>query len=244
MAYDRSSFRVRHLVIVAMVLLVVSCSQEEDPRLSFLIGAESAPAAGSGVSSERVSELRADIARHEAEIQDVTRRWGQVATFQKLLANELMSEGLFGPALDALERGLALQPDNAVLHYLAGVAAAQVATATISEAEQRRLFGVAEARYRDALERMPDYREALYGLSVLLGLEMDRASEALPFARRMADLETGDPTSTFLLANILVRAGEVDEAADLYAVLARTAPSADQRRQAAANRDALTGGSR
>jgi len=159
-----------------------------------------------------------------------------------MLARELIEAEMYGPALEALQAAMELQTDNAVLYYLAGVSAGRSARAGRVSGEAEERLELAERMYREALAIRPDYREALYGLTVLLAFERNRPEEALEFARQLARQETGDPSVRFLLANVLVRVGNVDEAREVYAELAQSAPSSEQRSRAAENVDALGGG--
>lgn len=131
-----------------------------------------------------------------------------------------------------------IQTDNANLYYLAGVATARAARAVVGD--EAAYYDRAERLYRTAIDIRPDYREALYGLTVLLTFELDRPEEALSYARRLVEVESREPSVQFLFANVLVRNGLDEEAADVYGELARSALTDEQRRQAAHNRDALT----
>lgn len=229
-------------LLVATVVVLSGCADDSDPTLDLLVATDPT-AYDSGLTPEsRIQELEAEITRYRSEVQEQTIRLGSIATYQKMLARELIEAEMYGPALEALSAAMELQSDNAVLYYLAGVAAARSARGEVIDGGVAERLSLAEELYRQALAIRPDYQEALYGLSVLLAFELDRPEEAEPFARRLARLETGDPAIAFLLANVLVRNGAADEAADIYADLARSAPAAEQRRQAAANRDALLGG--
>ncbi|MEX2443541.1 MAG: tetratricopeptide repeat protein [Alkalispirochaeta sp.] len=229
------------LVFAALVLLA-GCGANDEPTLDFLVETEAAQYDGVAVGQDRIEELRNDIKEYQDAVQEMTRRYGRIASFQKMLARELLQAQMYGPALDALESAMELQTENAVLYYLAGVAAGRAARADVISGESQGRLELSERMYREALDLRPDYREALYGLAVLLAFEMDQADEALEFARRLARLETGDPSVRFLLGNILVRVGNEDEARGVYAELAQSARSSELRQRAAENRDALGNG--
>ncbi len=236
---------VRHGVLIsatlAAVIFLAACAPEEEPALDFLVATEGATYDGVSVSEERVEQLRADIERYREEIRETTIRLGRVATFQRLLARELMEAEMYGPALEALEAAMAIQTDNANLYYLAGVATARSARARITAGDETAYYDRAERLYRAAIDIRPDYREALYGLTVLLTFELDRPEEALAYARRLVEVESREPSVRFLFANVLVRNGLDEEAAAVYGELARNALTDEQRHRAAQNRDALTG---
>lgn len=219
-------------------LWLSACSQPDDGVLDFLVATEPVEYDGVAVHPERVAQLRADIERYRAEVSQTLDRMMRVATFQKMLANELMQQELYGPALDALTSAIAIQTDNPVLYYLAAVAGARSAKAQPTPAAGAALLRQAERHYRIALEIRPEYQEALFGLAVLLAFELDRPEDALEYAQRLAQLETGDVAVRFLHANVLVRAGELERAVDVYDRIA-SQETGEQRRQAQDNRDRL-----
>ena len=232
-------------------LWLSACSQPDEGVLDFLVATEPVEYDGVAVHPERVAQLRADIERYRAEVSQTLDRMMRVATFQKMLANELMQQELYGPALDALTSAIAIQTDNPVLYYLAAVAGALLlslaamgilgarsAKAQPTPAAGAALLRQAERHYRIALEIRPEYQEALFGLAVLLAFELDRPEDALEYAQRLAQLETGDVAVRFLHANVLVRAGELERAVDVYDRIA-SQETGEQRRQAQDNRDRL-----
>lgn len=239
MSRVRGWFCIRGLLVLAVLPLIVACGAEGSPTLDLLVETESATYEGVAVGESRIEELRQDIEEYREEVQETTRRLGRIASFQKMLARELMEAEMYGPALEALEAAMELQTENAVLYYLAGVAAGRAARAELNGGEARNRLELAERMYGEALDLRPNYREALYGMAVLLAFELDRPEEALEYARHLAREETGDPSVRFLLGNVLVRVGNVDEAREVYAELAQSAPSSEQRQRAAENRDAL-----
>jgi len=231
----------RGMTLVGLAVLA-GCQAERNPTLEFLEETDGTSYDGVSVGEDRIEELRNDIEEYREIVQETTRQYGRIATFQKMLARELIEAEMYGPALEALQAAMELQTDNAVLYYLAGVSAGRSARAGRVSGEAEERLELAERMYREALAIRPDYREALYGLTVLLAFERNRPEEALEFARQLARQETGDPSVRFLLANVLVRVGNVDEAREVYAELAQSAPSSEQRSRAAENVDALGGG--
>ena len=219
-------------------LWLSTCSRPDEAVLDFLVATEPVEYDGVAVRAERVAELRADIARYQDAVSQTLDQMMRVATFQKMLANELMQQELYGPALDALASAIAIQTDNPVLYYLAAVAGARSAKAQPTPAAEAALLRQAERHYRIALEIRPEYQEALFGLAVLLAFELDLPEDALEYAQRLAQLETGDVAVRFLHANVLVRAGELDRAVDVYDRIA-SQTTGEQRRQAQDNRDRL-----
>lgn len=221
------------------ILFLGGCAEDETPEdVEFILETERS---GAPLASEeaRIAEIEAEIEGYREAVAEHVRAYNGLARYEKLLANELMAQELYGPALEALERAMEIQTDNPVLYYLAAVATAHRARAGVLGGDEAEWLLRSERLYREAIELDPSYHDALYGLTVLLAFELDRPSEALQTIRRLAEIETGDPKVRFLLANVLVRNGLTDEAITVYDDLARTAPSAELRARAEENRNTL-----
>jgi tetratricopeptide (TPR) repeat protein len=233
--------RIRTASGILLVLLVATpgCTGKDNGQLDFLVATEPREYEGVEIPSERIAELRADIRRYSKEVEETVSTMNRVASFQKMLANELMQQQMYEPALDALQQAMELQTSNAILYYLGGVAAGHSARAHVIDSRREEYLEKSAQLYREAVRIDPRYREALYGLAVVLAFELDRPDEALEYARRVAALDTQDPSVRFLLANVLVRTQRLSEATEIYEELARSAPSADQRRRAADNLEEL-----
>lgn len=226
-------------VAAGVSLLVAGCGNEPDAALEMLIATEGRTYEGQEVPDERIDELRREIRRYDSLVEETVDQMAHVATFQKLLADEYLRRQMYGPARDALQRALDLQPDNAILYYLAAVATARSADAAMNPGERDARLDDAQTLYDRALARDPNYKEALYGMAILVGIERDDPAAALSYVERLSALETGDVAVRFLYANLLVRVGATAQAASIYDDLASNAPSAEQRDRAATNRDAL-----
>jgi len=233
----------RFPAIVALVpvaiLLLGSCADDETPGdVEFILETERSETLPAS-EDERIAEIEAEIQGYREAVAEHVRAYNGLARYEKLLANELIAQELYGPALEALERAMVIQTDNPVLYYLAAVTTAHRARAGVLGGDETEWLLRSEELYREAIELDPSYHDALYGLTVLLAFELDQPVEALETIRRLSEIETGDPKVRFLLANVLVRNGMYDEALSVYDDLARTAPSAEQRTRAEQNREAL-----
>ncbi|MFP4152183.1 MAG: hypothetical protein ACLFSV_05015 [Alkalispirochaeta sp.] len=232
----------RFIVLASIVGGVAGCDRGSDSRVDFLTDTEPRPYDGTAVPEERIAELREEIRRYEDAVEEMVQNYGRIASYQKLLAHELIQAEMYGPALEALERAMDLQPENPVLFYFAGVASARTARGHILDGEETRYLDTAERLFSEALELRPDYKDALFGMAVLLAFDLNETERAVEYSRRLFELETGDPSVAFLHANVLVRNGRIEEAIAIYDDLAGSAPGADQRQRARENRDALLGG--
>ena len=239
---SRRRFHVHQILTISLLgVVVLGCGKEDDARLEFLKQTEGAAYEGVAVDDEKIAQLRQDIAEYEEEVAETVQNYRRIASFQKTLAHELIRSEMYGPALDALERAMELQSENAVLYYFAGVAAARSARGHMIDGEETDYYSQAERFFSEALALRPDYKDALFAMAVLLAFDLQQPEEALIHSRRLSKLETGDPGVRFLHANILVRNGMIEEAIAVYDDLAQTAPGADQRARARENRDALRG---
>lgn len=227
------------IAIVFVVSLLGGCSKKpaSEPELDFLIDTEPTAYDGVAVSPERIEELRGEIAENKERVQELVSAMSRTAVVQKLLAEEFLRQEMYEPALEALESAMFVQTENAVLYYWAAVASARSAKAHRENGEV--YLQNALSYYEDALAIRPDYKEALYGISVLLAFELDRPQDALPHITRLASLETAAIDVQFLHANILVRLDRYEEAIEIYDSLSRTAPSEVTKARAQDNRDRL-----
>lgn len=89
---------------VAIVLAVTAgCADRREPELDFLVATEQVEYEGVEVPSERIQQLRSDIRRYRNQVESVITDMNRVASFEKMLANELMQQNMYEPALEALQ---------------------------------------------------------------------------------------------------------------------------------------------
>jgi len=224
-------------ILIFFSLAGCSRTEGEDPEFDFLVQTEPTAYDGVEVPSARIEELRQEIADHEAEVTELVSAINRTAVLHKLLAQEFLRQQMYEPALDELESAMAIQAENAVLYYWAAVASARSAKAHYDEAG--RYLDRSLDYYERAIAIRPNYKEALYGISVLLAFELNRPVEALPYISRLASLETAAVDVKFLHANILVRVERYEDALEIYDELSQSAPSETTRMRAQENRDRL-----
>ncbi len=241
----------RTIYRAVIILLVVfsagglsACRRDVDRRLEDLVSMEDPAYTGRQIDDDRVVELRRDIERYERRIEEMVNAYEQVSVFQRMLASAFIEREMYGPALEALERAVFIAPENPILSYLAGVAAGRSARSALEPAESDRLTAASERYYRRAIELDPGYVDALYGLSVLYLFELDRPTDALPLLARILERSRDHVEARFLLARAYVMTGRVEEAAEVYDEIARTARDSTIRDQALRNRRELTEGVR
>lgn len=227
------------LLATALVLVIALAScRREDPRLESMINLEPNPP-----TEDRVQELRTLIERYEQQVADAIAALTGKADALKLLAQEYTRQELYGPALDALEEAIRIQPRNHVLHYLAGVSAGFLGKSQARPDLQADYYSRAERSYELAVEIEPDYIDARYGLAVLYVFEMGEPVKALPHLRHVLEISSGHVPSLFVLARAHVALGNIDEAITAYERIIEVAPDRESRQRAERNRELLLGGS-
>ncbi len=224
------------LTAMSLVLMLGSC-ERDDARLQSMRNLEPEPP-----SEDRVQELKRTIAEYEDLVAEAIEAAIREADALKLLGQEYMRQELYGPALDAYEEAIRIEPRNHVLHYLAAVAAGYVGKAQARPDVRAEYLRLAERSYLEAVEISPNYLDARYGLGVLYVFELGEPVKALPHLEHALDISENHAPALFVLARAHVALGNVDEAVDAYDRIIRTAPGDEMRRRAERNRQLLLGG--
>jgi cytochrome c-type biogenesis protein CcmH/NrfG len=105
------------------------------------------------------------------------------------------------------------------------VSAARAAKGIIADTGERaRLFARAETAYRRAIFLDPDYVNAMYGLAVLLALELDRPAEATPLLAGVLAREPENVDALFLLGRTAYVEGRFEDAMEAFDRILATRP--------------------
>jgi tetratricopeptide (TPR) repeat protein len=224
------------LIGIAILLLASGC-RRADPRLAGLSRMEEPS------GNVDIAELQAVIDEYGDIVQEKISAGVRQAQYLKLLAHEYIRQEMYGLALEALEEAIAIEPQNQVLHQLAGVSAAYVAKAQGRAADREEYYAISERHYLRAVELAPNYEEAHYGLAVLYLLELNEPLKALPYIDHVLELSSNDTSALFLRANAEVSLGNYDAAIDAYDTIIQEASDDEARRRAQRTRDLLMGGS-
>jgi len=120
-----------------------------------------------GGPPETFEGLRQAIALYEDQIERNVREGAQTGVYWKILAIRLADKNLHNDALGALERAIYYNTEDAVLYYLTGVSAANVAKSLVGfsaadERERERYYKLSEASYLRALEIDVTYTKPMY----------------------------------------------------------------------------------
>jgi tetratricopeptide (TPR) repeat protein len=232
----RAGVRLAHGAMIALLALLGSCAPE-DPRLTSMRNLEPQPP-----TEDRVEELKRLIAEYEQIVSEAVQAAVRQADALKLLGQEYMRQQLYGPALDAFEEAIRIEPGNHVLHYLAGVAAGFIGKAQARPDVQQEYLRISERAYLEAIELEPGYLDARYGLSVLYVFELGEPVKALPHLERALEASDSHVPALFVLARAHVALGNIDDAIDAYDRIIRVASDDESRRRAERNRQLLLGG--
>ncbi|MBN2439861.1 MAG: hypothetical protein JXJ04_00890 [Spirochaetales bacterium] len=155
--------------------------------------------------------------------------------YNKMLAIRYYDDEMFGKAYKSFNRAIELDPGNPLLYYNASVCAGWMAKSLIDpdSGEQReKWYTTAESGYKRAIELDPYYIDALYGYSVLLILELNRAGEAIPLLKKILEKEQKNIKSLFLLARGYYQIGDYEQSLDHYDLIIKLSTSDDIRSQA------------
>jgi len=192
---------------------------------------------GGAPTNAAIEDLKRGIDRYQAEVDRKLSAAQNLGVYWKMLALKYVDNGMFGLALDALDEAVAVYPENPILFQYMGVSAARAAKGLVADAAgQARLYARSEAAYRRAIFLDPTYVAALYGLAVLLALELGRPAEAEPLVAAVLEREPKNLDALFLLGRIAYAGGRYEDAVDCYDRILATRPPERLAAQAEQNR--------
>jgi tetratricopeptide (TPR) repeat protein len=246
----------RGLFIAAIVIFVIGAAsllyvgyRRSLERSGFALRvAEMGPG---GSPPETIEGLKKAIAIYEDRIEAVVNDAGKAGIYWKLLATRYMDKGMYGEALEALEKAISYFPEDASLFYRVGISASVVAKSTLDfkatgrNAERDRLLATAVDAHLRAIALEKTYSRPLYALGVLYVFELGREQDAIPLLTRYLELESKDVDAMFVLARAHYVLGEYQKAVDLYDRILSTTKDDAKQREAETNKktalDALYG---
>jgi len=152
-----------------------------------------------------IEDLKQAIARIKKEQQAAVEPAGKSEAFRDMLIVKYVKEENYYLALQNLRRAIEITPENPILFNLAGSCAARMAKAMVAADQQslrQGFYNDSYAYYTRAIELDPGYVDALKGLSVLLIFELDRASEAETYLKRILEKEKKNTEAMALLGRV------------------------------------------
>jgi len=230
-AISAGAFTGRFIILVALggALLLSSCGES---RNRTDLAARMAAEEGKAEDDQRIAELKADIRGTEKLVEKTIEAVRDEGTYWRLLGMKYMDYRMWGPAMDAFDKAVAIYPEHSVLLYNRSISASQMALSSDTPELRNSYLLRSEAGYRRALAIDPKYSSPMYALAALLVFEMNRPREAAPLLENYLEIERSDINARFLLARVYLEAGMKGDALNLYDEIIRIAGNTSDVRKA------------
>ena len=193
-----------------------------------------------------IEELKTAITAYEKQIERYVDDSAKTGSYWKLLAVRLMDRGLYGEALEALERAIFYTPEDAALHCYTGITAGVMAKSIHDfpgrdNREREKYFALAESAYLRSIELDNRYLRPRYGLGVLYVFELERPGDAIPHLERYLEISRNDVDTMFVLARAFYMLKNYQAAVDLYERIITLSKDEQKRIDAQNNRQMVLG---
>jgi len=213
------------LILFLVGSLVVFLYNRTSSRNSRELSKRMAELSPRGGPPETIDGLRQAIALYEDQIERHVREGAQTGVYWKILATRLADRNMHNDALEAFERAIYFNTEDASIFYLAGVSAGSVAKSVVgfspnAERERDHYYRLAETSYLRALELDITYTRPMYGLAILYVFELDRPEEAIVQLERFLQIQPSDISAMFVLARAYFMTGRNYQAMELYSRIA------------------------
>ncbi|WP_321991945.1 tetratricopeptide repeat protein [Marispirochaeta aestuarii] len=229
--HKSGSFSKLIIFLLVLVILLASCSPQRRDYLERVRVLEAGEE--TSVTEEEVRALEEDIRALTDDVEKIVSSTARLGTLYRMLAVDFFDDGMFGPALEYLDKALRIYPENHVLYYYAALASARIAKTRGDETRRRQGMLEAEYYYLEALRYRPDYRDALYGLGVLYVFELGTPERAIPHLERLVSISESNTDARFVLARAYASIGEYEAAEDQYRSIMDIDADSDAAREAA-----------
>ena len=226
------------LFLIAAPLACGSCRRDEALYSDSLLKMEGADYRDRELAPERIEEIRATIRRLKESVEQQVAATEQIGVYYKMLALKYMDATMYGNALESLDEARRIHPQNAILFYLSGICAGQLAESEYPP-EQEVLYRRAEAHHLNALKYDPAYFDAMYALSILYVFELNRPYDAVPVLEKAVGLRSKDVDARFLLARTYVQTERYNDALRMYEEIASMTTVREKKEQALANKQQI-----
>ena len=167
-------------------------------------------------SKEKIEELKKEIAKDQQIVDAKVQASVQMNVYYKMLTLEYLFLEMYGPALESVKKAIEMNPTNYKLVALAGVCTAQIGKSTGAISARNNYYLQAEYYYLRSLDLKEDYPDALYGLGVLYGYEMERYNSAKKYLEKLVEVKPKMEDARFALAHVYAAIGWIQEAGDQY----------------------------
>jgi len=209
------------LLLIAICVFVYSVYKNAMQKTNRELAKRIAELSPRGGPPETIDGLRKAIALYEDQIERNVREGAQTGAYWKILAIRLADKNMHNDALDAFERAIYFNTEDATLYYLTGVSAASAAHSLVgfsgsAEKEKSRLYKLAENSYLRALELDATYAKPMYGLGILYVFELDRPLDAITYLERYLKINISDVSAMFVLARAYYSTEKYADAIECY----------------------------
>jgi len=239
-------FIIAVIILAAAGFLIYFMYQSGSSRTNRELARRMAEINPRGGTPETIDGLRRSIALYEDQIERNIREGAQTGVYWKILATRLADRNMHNDALDALQRAIYYNTEDASLYYLTGVSAASVAKSHVgftanAEREREHYYSLSENAYLRALEIDVTYTRPMYGLGILYVFELDRPQDAIVYLERFLQIHTADISAMFVLARAFYMTEEFSRAIDIYDRIIDRTRDRQAREEALNNRDLIQG---
>ncbi|MDR0291043.1 MAG: tetratricopeptide repeat protein [Treponema sp.] len=231
-------------VVVVLIIIVAGVYKHETGKGNRALAKRIAELSPRGGPPETIEGLRSAIALYQAQIERNVNEGAQTGVYWKILGIRLADRGMHRDALDAFERAIYFNSEDATLFHLTGesamiVAASSLAFSPNSDADRERFLNIAEGAFRRAIQLDVTYSKPLYGLGYLYTFEMSREAEAIPYLERYLQLLPNDIKGMFVLARAYFVTKAYDDAVNLYDRIIARSKDPRVRAEAENNKDTI-----
>ena len=201
-----------------ILMMAAACSNRQgEGYIDQLLALESTGFKGQAPKLSTVEDLKKAIEENRAEVEKKVTAAKNLGVYYKMIALKYIDAGMYGLALESLDKAIDIFPENAQLFYYSAISSARLAKAEVAKPkEAAELFMQSEAFYKRALFLDPAYVDAMYGLAVLYAAELGLPEEAEPLVRNILAREKKNVDVMFLLARILYQRARPEEAIAVY----------------------------
>ncbi|MBN1648583.1 MAG: hypothetical protein JW874_11180 [Spirochaetales bacterium] len=229
------------LTVLFLVLIMTSCSDVKQKLLKAMQDLEIQEYEDTPTSEEKIEKLKEEIEKQQQIVDAKVQAGMQISIHFKMLTLEYIFLNMYGPALTSVVKAIEIDPTNYKLLYLAGVCSAQLGKATGPINRRNEYFLDAEYYYLRALDLREDYEDALYGLGVLYGFEMERYFSAKEYLEKLIKIKPKREDARFALAHVYAALGWIKEAGDQFDEIITTSSDKEKIREAGELKGELMG---
>ncbi|MDC7127035.1 MAG: hypothetical protein PQJ46_15790 [Spirochaetales bacterium] len=227
---------------IISVMFLFSCQNDKKIWFNKLSAADKKEFTSGDIPEERIKNLKKGIESYQKEADRTVKATKQIGIYYRMIALEYMSLEMYGEALKSFEMAIQYFPTSPMLYYKAAVAAGQMTLAVYDADDDSYYFDKSEKYYKRAITLDANYKEALYGLSVLYIFELNKPLDAEPLLEHLCDISKSNFDARFLLARVKVLKGDTDSAVDLYSYIEENSRDDEMRIKAKENRINVLGG--